>query len=223
MTYCMIILSQFKPHVKDSKAKKVAENHDQLALVANSYAHPSQSHASLSYSHSPQPYYVTHPSYVIDYEDDYQREIQGDGKEDKLLTLKELNATVIMMARIQPTDDKSDTEPTYDVELISEDFKVREDVYLDDIVTLEEKLKSHERVVFKISHSPQTILMLGIKPNSFYDPNMEAGFGYMSPKHLKKTIEAQLKMYNGKNLKYHDLKVNLPVSEKTFEDVKKVN
>nr|GFB49492.1 hypothetical protein [Tanacetum cinerariifolium] len=35
-------------------------------------------------------------------------------------TLKELNAIVIMMAHIQPTDDKSDVEPTYDAELISE-------------------------------------------------------------------------------------------------------
>ncbi|GKF69967.1 integrase, catalytic region, zinc finger, CCHC-type containing protein, partial [Tanacetum coccineum] len=35
-------------------------------------------------------------------------------------TLEELNASVIMMARIQPTDDKSDAEPTYDAELISE-------------------------------------------------------------------------------------------------------
>nr|GEY08337.1 integrase, catalytic region, zinc finger, CCHC-type, peptidase aspartic, catalytic [Tanacetum cinerariifolium] len=38
-------------------------------------------------------------------------------------TLKELNAAVIMMARIQPTDDKSDAKPTYDVEFIS---KVKE-------------------------------------------------------------------------------------------------
>ncbi|GJQ90491.1 hypothetical protein Tco_0001630 [Tanacetum coccineum] len=35
--------------------------------------------------------------------------------------LEELNASVIMMERIQPTDDKSDAEPTYDVEVISED------------------------------------------------------------------------------------------------------
>ncbi|GKA95458.1 hypothetical protein Tco_0817496 [Tanacetum coccineum] len=34
--------------------------------------------------------------------------------------LEELNATVIMMVRIQPTDDKSYAEPTYDAELISE-------------------------------------------------------------------------------------------------------
>ncbi|GJS29803.1 hypothetical protein Tco_0490423 [Tanacetum coccineum] len=290
-----------------------------------------------SYSHSPQPYYVTHPSSVLDYEDDYQGKIQRDAKEDKLTTtmmllaraitqrystptnirlstisntrnqawvlrtdstlgkinvqcyncngkvqyardcpiprvrdakyfreqmllatkdearvhldeeendfmldnaygdntLKELSATVIMMARIQPTDDKFDDEPTYDVEMLkkqkaflqkelktckewvkefekkpvqfsnykeayeefqqdinvekenieklynekeeireqvlkSQDetlrikdetksfkkaFKVRENKYLDDIVTLEEKLKSQDQIVFKMSHS----------------------------------------------------------------------
>ncbi|GKE07336.1 hypothetical protein Tco_1399354 [Tanacetum coccineum] len=62
-------LSQFEPHVKASKAKIAAKNHDPLALVANS--HPSYSHASPSYSRSPQPHYVTHPSYVIDHDDDY--------------------------------------------------------------------------------------------------------------------------------------------------------
>ncbi|GJW48223.1 integrase, catalytic region, zinc finger, CCHC-type containing protein [Tanacetum coccineum] len=35
--------------------------------------------------------------------------------------LEELNASVIMMARIQPTNDKSDAEPTYDAEVISKD------------------------------------------------------------------------------------------------------
>ncbi|GKB69233.1 hypothetical protein Tco_0930645 [Tanacetum coccineum] len=54
-----------------SKAKKVARNHDPLALVANSYANPSYSHESRTYSRSPQPYFVTHPSSVINYDDDY--------------------------------------------------------------------------------------------------------------------------------------------------------
>ncbi|GJU24309.1 hypothetical protein Tco_1162930 [Tanacetum coccineum] len=68
-------LSQFEPHVNASKEKKATKNHDPLALVANSHAHSLNSHASPAYSHSSQPYYVTHPSSVIDYEDDYQREI----------------------------------------------------------------------------------------------------------------------------------------------------
>ncbi|GJR37056.1 reverse transcriptase domain-containing protein [Tanacetum coccineum] len=144
-----------------------------------------------SYSHSPQPYYVTHPSSVIDNDVDYQGEIQGDAQEDKLSTAMILLAraitqrfstptnnhlrtssntrnqaviqdgrvdiqsknigydrnerlkgsksrvnsgkdkhpvlqlqwksplSVIMMAHIQPTDDKSNAEPTYDAEFTS--------------------------------------------------------------------------------------------------------
>ncbi|GJR34510.1 hypothetical protein Tco_1210194 [Tanacetum coccineum] len=67
-----------------SKAKKVAKNHDPLAFLVHSNASLSQSHANSSYSS--QPYYVTHPSSVVDYEDEYQGELQGDSQEDKLTT-----------------------------------------------------------------------------------------------------------------------------------------
>ncbi|GJU75309.1 hypothetical protein Tco_1272379 [Tanacetum coccineum] len=77
-------LVQFEPHVLASKAKKAAKNHDPLALLAHSNAFSSQSHANSYYS--PQPYYVTHPSSVADYEDEYQRELQGDSQEDNLTT-----------------------------------------------------------------------------------------------------------------------------------------
>ncbi|GJZ76164.1 hypothetical protein Tco_0640629 [Tanacetum coccineum] len=63
-------LIQFEPHILASKARKAAKNHDPLALLAHSNASSSQSHANSSYS--PQPYYVTHPSSVADYEDEYQ-------------------------------------------------------------------------------------------------------------------------------------------------------
>ncbi|GKF29985.1 hypothetical protein Tco_0096327, partial [Tanacetum coccineum] len=68
-----------------SKAKRDPQNHDPLALIAHSNA-SSQSHASSSYLNSPQSYYVTHPSSVVDYEEDYQGELQGDSQEDKLTT-----------------------------------------------------------------------------------------------------------------------------------------
>ncbi|GJR94035.1 hypothetical protein Tco_0266209 [Tanacetum coccineum] len=76
-------LVQFEPHIQASKAKRAARNHDPLALIAHSNA-SLQSHVSPSYSNSPQPYYVTHPSSVIDYEEDYQGELQGDSQKDKL-------------------------------------------------------------------------------------------------------------------------------------------
>ncbi|GJV14782.1 integrase, catalytic region, zinc finger, CCHC-type containing protein [Tanacetum coccineum] len=76
--------SQFEQHVKASKAKKAPRNHDPLALVTNSQSHSLYSHASSLYSHSPQLYYATHPSSVIDNDDDYQGEIQRDAQENKL-------------------------------------------------------------------------------------------------------------------------------------------
>ncbi|GJV10919.1 hypothetical protein Tco_1352460 [Tanacetum coccineum] len=88
-------MSQFEPHIKASKVKKAARNHDPLALVANSHAHSSYYHASSSYSSSVQPYYVTHPSSVIDNDHDYQGDIQGDSQEDKLSTAMMLLAQAI--------------------------------------------------------------------------------------------------------------------------------
>ncbi|GJY32685.1 hypothetical protein Tco_0417154 [Tanacetum coccineum] len=90
-------LVQFEPHVQASKAKKAAKNHDPLALLAHSNAFSSQSHANSSYS--PQPYYVTHPSSVVDYEDEYQGELQGDSQEDKLTTAM-INQAVIQDGRV---------------------------------------------------------------------------------------------------------------------------
>ncbi|GJS27162.1 hypothetical protein Tco_0487782 [Tanacetum coccineum] len=77
-------LVQFEPHVQASKAKKAAKNHDPLALLVHSNASSSQSHAHSS--NSQQPYYVTHPSSVADYEDEYQGELQEDSQENKLTT-----------------------------------------------------------------------------------------------------------------------------------------
>nr|GEW94401.1 hypothetical protein [Tanacetum cinerariifolium] len=71
-------LVKFKPHIQASKAKIVDRNHDPLAKIVHSNVSLSQSHASSSYLHSPQPYYVIHPSSIVDYEEDYQGELQGD-------------------------------------------------------------------------------------------------------------------------------------------------
>ncbi|GKA36723.1 retrovirus-related pol polyprotein from transposon TNT 1-94 [Tanacetum coccineum] len=100
-------LSQFEPHVKASKAKKAARNHDPLALVANSNAHSLNSYASSSFSRSPQPYYVTHPLSVIDNDDDYQGEIQGDAQEDKLIIAMMLLARAIIQRYSTPTNNRN--------------------------------------------------------------------------------------------------------------------
>ncbi|GKB18938.1 hypothetical protein Tco_0852861, partial [Tanacetum coccineum] len=310
-------LVQFEPHVQASKAKRASRNHDPLALITHSNASSSQSHASPSYSNSPQLYYVTHPSSVVDYEEDYQGELQGVSQEDKLTTvimllaraitqkfstptnnrlrmqedktrikhlmqeidqlrimkvirlfnvlhelsqiwerqieqmllamkdeagsnlndeeidfmldnsfrdetLEELTAVVIMMTRIQPGDDNVVTELNYDAKAVNElakkAFKEREDRYLEDIIDLEEKLSSHDRIVYKIGQSIQTIHMLGKTPNKVYDPFLKARLGYQNPKRLKKAIVAQPKMYHSAILQSTKLKINSPDSEETLED-----
>ncbi|GKF15510.1 copia protein [Tanacetum coccineum] len=70
----LIPLVQFEPHVIASRAKKAAKNHDPLALIAHSNAFSSHSHTNSSYSL--QSYYVTHPPSVVDYDDEYQGDVQ---------------------------------------------------------------------------------------------------------------------------------------------------
>ncbi|GKE41211.1 hypothetical protein Tco_1464616, partial [Tanacetum coccineum] len=57
-------LQQFEKLVNVSRAKKLEKSHDPLALVA---------HTGLS-SRNTSSYYVTHPTYVVDYEDEYQQD-----------------------------------------------------------------------------------------------------------------------------------------------------
>ncbi|GKB13625.1 hypothetical protein Tco_0847548 [Tanacetum coccineum] len=67
-------LQQFEKLVNASRAKKLEKSHDPLALVA---------HMGSS-SKTPSHYYVTHPSSVVDYDDDYQGDALQSNYEDPL-------------------------------------------------------------------------------------------------------------------------------------------
>ncbi|GJV17317.1 hypothetical protein Tco_1362640 [Tanacetum coccineum] len=118
-------------------------------------------------------------------------------------TMEELTAAVMLMARIQPADGNAETVPSYDAKAVSEvnaSSKLKRlfnSTYLEDIVDLEEKLSSHDRIVYKI-----------------------AGLGYKNPEHLKKAIAAQPKMYDGEKLHSTKLVIDSPDSEETLEDAK---
>ncbi|GKA98426.1 putative RNA-directed DNA polymerase [Tanacetum coccineum] len=78
-----------------------------LALIAHSNASSSHSHANSSYSS--QPYYVTHPPLVVDYDDEYQGELQGDSQEDKLTTAMMLLARAISQKFSTPTNNRDES------------------------------------------------------------------------------------------------------------------
>ncbi|GJR88059.1 hypothetical protein Tco_0212070 [Tanacetum coccineum] len=95
----------------------------------------------------------------------------------------------------------------HETQLAKKAFKERENWYLEDIVDLEEKPSSHDRIVYKMGQSIQTIHMLRKKPNKVYDPFLKAGLGYKNPERHKKAIAAQLKIYDGERL--HSAKLTI--------------
>ncbi|GKB43239.1 hypothetical protein Tco_0888181 [Tanacetum coccineum] len=97
-------------------------------------------------------------------------------------------------------------------------FKEQEIRYLEDICDLEEKLSSHDRIIYKMRQSLQTIHMLGKTPNQVYDPFLKVGLGYKNPERLKKAIASQPKMYDGEKLHSAKLIIDSLDSEETLED-----
>ncbi|GKA41125.1 hypothetical protein Tco_0733718 [Tanacetum coccineum] len=65
---------QFEKLVNVSRAKKLEKSHDPLALVAHTG----------SSSRNTSSYYVTHPTFVVDYEDEYQQDDVHTNSEDPL-------------------------------------------------------------------------------------------------------------------------------------------
>ncbi|GJZ76453.1 retrovirus-related pol polyprotein from transposon TNT 1-94, partial [Tanacetum coccineum] len=106
----------------------------------------------------------------------------------------------------------------HETQLAKKAFKERENRYLEDIYDLEEKLSSHDRIVYKMDQSIQTIHMLGKEPNKVYDLFLKAGLGYKNPEHLKKAIAVQPKMYDGEMIHSISLKIDSPDSKETLED-----
>ncbi|GKC86749.1 hypothetical protein Tco_1147398, partial [Tanacetum coccineum] len=78
-------LHQYEKLVNASRAKKLEKTHDPFALVAHTG----------SSSRTPSPYYVTHPSSAVDYDDDYQGDAFQNNFEDPLTSAMMLLARAI--------------------------------------------------------------------------------------------------------------------------------
>ncbi|GJY17588.1 hypothetical protein Tco_0389079 [Tanacetum coccineum] len=104
------------------QSKKAAKNHDPLALLAHLNASSSQSHASSS--NSLQPYYVTRPSSVVDYKDEYQGELQGYSQKDKLIAAMMLLARAITQNFSTPTNNRLCTSSNIRSQAVVQDGRV---------------------------------------------------------------------------------------------------
>ncbi|GJW49189.1 hypothetical protein Tco_0090540 [Tanacetum coccineum] len=92
-------LSQYEKLVNASRIKKLEKSNDPLALIAHTG----------SSSRIPSPYYVTHPSSVVDYEDDYQGDAFQNNYEDSLNSATMLLARAITQRFSNPTNNRLST------------------------------------------------------------------------------------------------------------------
>ncbi|GKD27294.1 hypothetical protein Tco_1233508 [Tanacetum coccineum] len=89
-------LQQFKKLVNASRAKKLEKSHDPFALVAHTG----------SSSRNSSPYYVTHPSSVVDYDVNYQGDIVQNHSDDLLTSVMILLARAITRNFSNPTNNQ---------------------------------------------------------------------------------------------------------------------
>ncbi|GKC69463.1 hypothetical protein Tco_1115346, partial [Tanacetum coccineum] len=89
-------LQQFEKLVNASRAKRLEKSHDPLALVAHTG----------SSSRTTSPYYVTHPSSVVDYDEDYQEDSVQNNSEDPLTSAMILLARAITQRFSNPTNNR---------------------------------------------------------------------------------------------------------------------
>ncbi|GJT42695.1 integrase, catalytic region, zinc finger, CCHC-type containing protein [Tanacetum coccineum] len=92
-------LHQFEKLVNAYRAKKVEKSHDPLALVAHTG----------SSSRTTAPYYVTHPSSVVDYDEDYQGDAVSTNSEDPPTSVMILLARAITQRFSNPTNNRLHT------------------------------------------------------------------------------------------------------------------
>ncbi|GJT29304.1 hypothetical protein Tco_0909579 [Tanacetum coccineum] len=159
-------------------------------------------------------------TYNIQREAENKKRLNNELKKQKELLQKELEtckdqvktfrSKTIQSSKYKESSEELERELKADKDTIERLLKEKDKIQnLEDICDLEEKLSSHDRIVYKMGQWIQTIHMLGKTPNKVYDPFLTAGLGYKNLERLKKTIAAQPKMYNGDKIDSPDSKETL--------------
>ncbi|GJS03165.1 hypothetical protein Tco_0319673 [Tanacetum coccineum] len=116
---------------------------------------------------------------------------------------------------------KQSSELTKAYTSLKHKFNKDEHRYLNDILTLESKLKKNENVIVKMSNYVQAMFMLRPKPLCVYDPQLKHGLGYENPYTLKQAISANPNLYDASYLYSLNVRANVRDTEKILEDATK--
>ncbi|GKA27061.1 retrovirus-related pol polyprotein from transposon TNT 1-94 [Tanacetum coccineum] len=120
------------------------------------------------------------------------------------LLQQQLNATVESHMTLSTT-----------VDVLKKESKLKEDIYLDEIIDLQNKKKDLDNVVYKIGQSMQTMHML-TKPQVFYDEAHKTALGYQNPFYLAQARRKVPALYDGHTIvNTHDA-LFVPNSEETL-------
>nr|GEW09449.1 integrase, catalytic region, zinc finger, CCHC-type, peptidase aspartic, catalytic [Tanacetum cinerariifolium] len=211
---------------KDAKemAKKASKNHYPLALIAHSNASSAHSHANPLYFL--QPYYVTHPPSVIDYDDEYQGELQGDSQKDKLTTTMMLLTRAISQKFSTPTNNHLQMLTTMPGEtklkgLIQEMQKSK----VCDLKYFREKmlLAIKDEARSNLSNEENDFML-----DTSYGEELEdltatiIWVGLYKSERLKKAIATQPKMYDGDLIHSNKFIIDSTDLEETLKDAKEI-
>ncbi|GJR54805.1 retrovirus-related pol polyprotein from transposon TNT 1-94 [Tanacetum coccineum] len=203
-------LQQFEKLVNVSRAKKLEKSHDPLALVAHTG----------SSSRNTSSYYVTHPTSVVDYEDEYQQDDVHTNSEDPLTSAMLLLARAITQNFSTPTNNRLRTSSNTRNQAIIQGDRVNIQSRNSD---LEAKLKKNVDLILKLGNSLQGMFMLGPKPLSVYDLPIKKilSLGYPNPYTLKQAISQCPKLYLASSLGNSEISLNIRDNEDTLDDASK--
>nr|GEV58553.1 integrase, catalytic region, zinc finger, CCHC-type, peptidase aspartic, catalytic [Tanacetum cinerariifolium] len=177
-------LHQFKKLVNTSSAKKLEKSHDPLALVA---------HTGSSFRNTSS-YYVTHPTSIVDYDDEYQQDAIQTNPEDPLASAMLLLARAITQNFFNPTNNRLRTLSNTRLQAIIQGDKDEAGVILTDeqndfLFADASRLEEIEDL------SVNTCLMVRIQPtNNTFDagPNYDPAFINFVP---QKELSAEQKYF----------------------------
>ncbi|GJV30064.1 hypothetical protein Tco_1386512 [Tanacetum coccineum] len=100
------------------------------------------------------------------------------------------------------------------VSLFKDDFKKEESRNIDREITLENRIKQLDNIVFKRNQSAQTVHVL-MKPQFFYDHTTKQALGFQNPFYLKKAQQLEPKLYVGDIIEKTN-PIVIPDSEETL-------